>query len=177
MQKPLLSCLAVFSIVGALSAKPLKVDPEASSAVVEVKATGHSFTVDLTDYEAAISLKEDGSVEAARFTFSPNHLDSDSKKRDRKMLEWIEVESFPKIGFQLMEVRDGNVAVGNLTMHGQTRQVTFPFEVERSGKLVKISGSAVVDHREFGLEVITLMFFKVKPELQFEFSLVGALED
>lgn len=162
----------------ALGAAPFLVEPEASKLQVEVKATGHGFPVQISGYEADISVSADGSIEAARFTFAPAALVSDNAKRDRKMREWLEAETYPKIEFVLraVEVRDGrNFAIGDLELHGEAQRIEFPFEFERSGAKARLSGSATIDYRNYGLEIITMFFMKVKPELELSFELSGEL--
>lgn len=158
----------------------LSVDKEHSEFVVDVKATAHSFPVVLNDYTTAIEMGADGKVTAAKFWFSPTKLESDSKKRDKKMRGWLEVETYPEISFELKEVTEvggKQVGLGELKMHGISQPVEVPFEVQKSGEKVTLKGVAIVDHTNYDLEVITMLFFKVDPELKISFTLVGTLED
>lgn len=158
---------------------PLVLDPDASEFEVNVKATGHSFEVVLDSYEATIDLKPSGELRFAEFSFASSALKSDNKKRDKKMLAWLESDSTPKIRFKLTEVQDrpsGRVGLGELSLHGVTRVVEVPFSVGVEGARATLSGSATIDYTEYGLEVITLFFMKVNPELTVSFTLVGTLE-
>ncbi|MDQ8202248.1 YceI family protein [Pelagicoccus sp. SDUM812003] len=178
MIKPLVS-FAVFSLLAVwASAGSVAVDPERSSVEVQVKATGHSFPVVLTGYQADIELSPEAEVSSAKFSFSPTNLVSDNRKRDKKMLGWLEVEAYPRIEFAMTGVeQDGNEGrlLGELTMHGVTRPVEVPFKIERQGEQVTISGTSTVNHEPFDLEVITMLFFKVNPELNLTFTLVGSI--
>lgn len=161
------------------SAATLKVDPAASEFRVDVKATGHSFELYLNSYQADISFDEGGAVERADFSFKCANLKSDNGKRDKKMLGWLEHETYSNISFELKDIvsgADGLEGHGELTMHGVSKPLVVSFTKEESAGKVTLRGSSMVDHREFGLDVITMFFMKVNPELNISFTLVGTLE-
>ncbi len=165
---------------GLLESAPVTLSPESSEFRVDVKATGHSFEVLLDSYTAAIEVAETGVLEKADFSFAVVDLVSDNKKRDKKMLDWLESDSIPQIGFTLKEVQQqgaGMVGIGDLTMHGVTRSVEVPFTAEVEGDQVTLQGTAVVDHTNYDLDVITMFFMKVNPELKVSFKLVGTLAE
>ncbi|WP_246462747.1 YceI family protein [Pelagicoccus albus] len=173
-----ISFLALASAFNAFAA-PIKIDYQNSEFVVDVGATMHSFEVVLNDYKADLALGEGGALEKAEFSFACTDLESDNAKRDKKMLRWLETESYPQISFSLKEVKDGPegaVGVGDLTMHGMTRTVEVPFTIEKDGSKVVLKGSSVVDHRNYDLEVITMLLMKVYPELEISFTLVGTTD-
>lgn len=159
-----------------LLAAPFVVDPAESTFRVDVKATGHSFEVAVDTYQADIVLDESDHPTKADFSFNVKSLVSDNGKRDKKMLKWLESDTYQQISFSLTEVKEdsrGKVGYGTLTMHGVSKPVEVPFSIsEKEGKVV-LSGSAMVDYENFGLEVITMFFMKVKPELNISFELVG----
>ncbi len=172
----LLFCIA--SLLACESrASDLEIDKQRSIFRVQVAATGHSFEVELKDYVAKISLDSEGQVDSATFSFAPQALDSGNKKRDRKMLQWLDEKSYPKIGFVLQEVRNvdgGTLGIGTLTLYGQSRAIEVPFELTTEGEVSRLSGRATIDYRDFGLEVISLLFVRVKPVLEVRFELVGS---
>lgn len=175
----ILPVLALSLPLWALESAPVYLDYGASEFRVDVKATGHSFEVLLDTYNAAIEVNDSGGLEKADFSFAVTDLASDNKKRDKKMLGWLESDAIPKISFTLKEVQQretGPVGIGDLTLHGVTRSVEVPFSTDVEAGKVTLSGTANVDHREYGLEVITMFFMKVRPELQVSFSLVGTLD-
>lgn len=176
MKMPLALVALLFGMAASLSAAPLRIDRDSSEFRVDVRATGHAFELFLEAYQSNIVFADNGSVDSAVFGFDMKHLKSDNKKRDRKMLEWIEYETNPLIRYELDSVEevDGKaVGVGTVTLHGVSKPVRVPFEVVREGDKVTLTGDAVVDYRDFGLEVITMFFMKVKPELEISFKLVG----
>ena len=178
MSRLILALLALAIGSVALRSAPLRIDQERSRLWAEVKATGHSFEAEVTEFSADIEVAADGSIDAARVTFAPGAIKTGNDRRDREMREWLESETYPEIEFKLREVRregERSVGVGELTLHGVTKELELPFVLEMKGEQATLSGSATLNTTDFGLEVISMLFFKVKPELSIEFTLVGEL--
>ena len=119
----IIAWLGVLAFVQLSWAAPLRVDKTQSQVTVDVKATGHSFDVVLTDFAADVDVGggADASVKSAVFRFDPKALDSDNNRRDQKLLEWIEEKTYPEARFELRRVVDGpegTVGEGSLTLHG-----------------------------------------------------------
>lgn len=162
-------------------AAPLRVDRLVSEVAVDVKASPpHHFACVPEDYDCSIDIDAQSLlVSKASFSFSFADLKSGNKGRDKKMLGWIDNERFPKASFELTsaEVVDGKMlGKGLFTMHGQSREIELPFSVSREGERFIIEGTADFDYRDWDLEIITLLFFKVKPELHVRIHLEGVLE-
>lgn len=180
LKLPLCASFALLSFSQCLFAGNFTVDPSQSEFLVDVRATGHSFEVLLNEYSADLEIGQGSELQSATFSFAVEDLDSDKKKRDREMLEWLESETIPEISFVLEKVEENDgqqVGVGQLTLHGVTKTVKVPFTIETSGAQTTVSGNANIDYTEYDLEVITMFFMKVKPELEISFRLVGSLED
>ena len=157
----------------------LAVDTEKSSLDVDVKATGHSFTVNIQAYHPEIVMSPEGKVESVSFSFSPKALKSDNAKRDKKMFGWLEVESHPQISFVMKDIEQDGMSgklIGDLSLHGVTQQVEVPFTIDMADDTITINGSSVVDYQDFDLDIITMFFMKVHSEMNLSFSLVGSLE-
>ena len=156
------------------------VDPERSFVGVDVKASPpHHFTVELSDFDASIVFAE-GEPRKARFAFQIADLNSDKESRDRKMRDWMEIDRFPRVVYELERVETDaqgrSHGIGTLTMHGSTRPVDVVFAADSGGDGLSLSGEAEINYHEWGLETIALLFFKVKPELRVRFELKGRLE-
>lgn len=89
-------------------------------------------------------------------------IDTANKKRDDHLrgADFFEVEKFPDITFRGKPVEkkgDGYAAVGTLTMHGISKEISIPFEI--TGKMkdpwgntrVGIEARAKLDRKDFGL--------------------------
>lgn len=164
----------------AASAGELHVDKSASKIQVMVRATGDDFVAGLDAYEARIGMSEQtGQPESARVEWNFTDLKTGNAKRDKAMLKWLECDRFARASFTLTDWRaeEGrNLAVGRLVMHGSTNQVTMPVTVERHDDRVSLRGSADFDHRDWGLDVYTmLLFLKVDPHLHVDFDVEGTL--
>ncbi len=96
------------------------------------------------------------------------------------MHEWQQTEKYPDASFVLTNLRleggAGATAFGRLTLHGVTRDLSFPVKVSREGTTYAIDGDAPVDTREFGLPVIRMMgLLKVDPVVHVKFHLQGKI--
>lgn len=164
----------------AVNGGTLKVDKELSAFGVDVKASPpHSFTVIAKNYAAEVDIDAAGEVMAATFSFEFADLDSDSNGRDKKMRKWMDVETHPQMRFELTEVRhegESRIGVGKIWMHGVSQEIEVPFSVEVENGTATLSGTATLDYQNWGLEIISILFFKVKPELNIHFTLVGSVE-
>ncbi len=178
--RSLLYLLAAGVLATAASAATLKVDKERSTFGIDVKASPpHSFTVEVTDYVAEIKIDQDGEVVSASVSFDFSDLDSDSNGRDKKMRKWMNVEEHPQVRFELNEVRregEQRIGVGKVWMHGVSQTVEVPFSLGVENGQAMLSGSATIDYQNWDLEIISIFFFKVKPELEIRFSLAGSVE-
>jgi len=89
--------------------------------------------------------------------------------------EVLEVEKFPSIGFESTAIEpkgaDSWTVAGRLTIHGQTREVTFA-TTRRDGRY---RGSVTVKQRDFGITPISIAggTVKVKDEVKIEFDVVA----
>lgn len=175
--------LAAWMLLGACvaEAKTLRVDEERSTFEIEVEASPppHSFTVVPEDLESRIEISQSGDVLSAEFSFDVAALDTGIESRNSKMRSWINVEQHPKVRFELLQTRregERRVGVGEVSMHGVKRRVEVPFDLSIENGEARLTGGTTLDYRDWGLEVISLLFIKVKPEIDISFTLVGQLE-
>ena len=89
--------------------------------------------------------------------------------------EVLDTQQFPSIAFESATVEAGGpdrwTVTGSLTMHGQTRPVTFP--VSRANG--RYRGSVTLKQRDFGIVPISIAggTVKVKDEIKIEFDVVA----
>ncbi|MBB5352547.1 polyisoprenoid-binding protein YceI [Haloferula luteola] len=179
MRKSIGLALSGLLLAGAVQAAPLKIDPKRSRIQVDAKATGHAFTGTLEDYEA----KVDGDVSTLlpqsfvlKWTF--DDLKTGEADRDQEMLKWLG-SAKPAGSFRFTKTweKDGkHFAMGNLTIHGVSKAIAFPYTVEKDGEWVTIDGAVQLDYTDFSLPIVRSMaIMTVKPELKVRFHLVGKL--
>lgn len=143
---------------------------------VEVKATVDSFTAQLVEFHPTLEVDGHGNIVAARLSFHFADLKTGKEKRDRAMGEWLQTEKYPDGSFELLGLTGGLngkfEARARMTLHGQTREFSFPVTIISDQKDYAVDGEAVLDTREFGLPVIRMFaLLKVDPMVHVRFHL------
>jgi polyisoprenoid-binding protein YceI len=184
----LLAVLAAATAAGTrLDADGVAIDTDGSKLTVFVYKSGlfSAFADDHT-VDAAIargSISEDAPLSvaievraAALHVRDPNLSASKRSEVQTRMLgpEVLDVEKFPSITFESTAIepvgQDRWNVTGRLTIHGQTRPVTFA-TTRTNGRY---HGTVAVKQRDFGITPITVGggAVKVKDELKIEFDIV-----
>lgn len=172
---------AILSTLAFAHAATLEVDKGRSRIQVDAKATGHKFTGTLKDYTASVSgdaasLKPEG----FELKWDFKNLDTDDAKRDTEMIKWLGGGN-PKGGFKFTKswtAKDGRqYGSGMITIHGVSKEVSFPYTASKEGEWVTISGTVSLDYRNFSLPVIRSMaVMTVDPQLFVRFHVVGKVK-
>jgi polyisoprenoid-binding protein YceI len=112
-----------------------KVDPVHSSVEFQVKHLGIATVKGLfKEFEGTLEASPDGAV--AYGTVNTASVDTREPQRDEHLrsADFFEVERYPEIGFRSSAIRatgeDEFEIVGELTIHGVTREVTLEATVE-----------------------------------------------
>jgi polyisoprenoid-binding protein YceI len=111
------------------------------------------------------TLEIDGTtIPRAEFTANVQTLVSDSDRRDNAIRsQALESDQFPTATFELTEPIDlGKVpadgattevdAVGTLTLHGVTKDVTIPLEAQRNGDVVAVTGQLDIAFADYDID-------------------------
>lgn len=107
--------------------------------------------------------EEDITKSSVSVTIDADSIDTGNEKRDDHLrsADFFDVESFPTLTFKSTEVKksgDGYVAVGNLTIRGNTHVVSLPFSI--NGPITDPWGNhrmgvevepVTIDRQEYGL--------------------------
>ena len=125
------------------------------------------------------------SAENANFTVDVSQLKSDQDKRDNKIRSLgIETDKYPQATFAAPgpisipdEAVNGSAATvdaeGSLMLHGQTKKVKIPLQIQRNGAQIKIVGTYQFSWSDFGMSAPTLApFVSVTGNPTLEFSLL-----
>lgn len=110
-----------------------KVDPTHSAVTFEVGHLGISTTVGrFNEFEGTFTYSEDQSGNV-NFTIQTDSVDTNHEERDEHIrgTDFLDVKQFPTITFKSTSF-DGEDLTGELTLHGQTKTVTF--EVDKEGE-------------------------------------------
>lgn len=173
-----LTILVHWSAAGA----PLQIDYAQSRIEVAVRSTSGSFKGKLQHFEAAIDCEPQARLPSkATVNFDFKDLKTGINGRDNHMHKWLQYSKTPTGSFRLQswEKEGGeSIAVGELTLHGITRQIRSPVTVKREEARYAIDGVVGLDYRDFGLPIIrTAALFTVNPHLKIVFHLSGKLEN
>lgn len=151
--------------------------PAPSDAVGRTGAITGQVTI--TDRSGAYS------AENANFTVDVSQLKSDQDKRDNKIHSiGLETDKYPMATFAAagpILIPEGAVngspatvnAEGDLMLHGQTKKVTLPLQVQRTGAQLKIVGTYQFAWADFGMSAPSIQpFVSVTGNPTLEFSLL-----
>lgn len=181
MQVRLLTLLLAASVPAMLVAaeRPLVLDAAQSRISIAVHVTVDSFVGELTAFEPAVTVADDGRVTGARLAFHFRDVKTGKSSRDEAMHKWQHSDEFPDGLFVLTSIQPASgskaTAAGRLTLHGVTRDVTCPIAITREDGRTAIDGEATIDTREYGLPVIRMLaIMKVDPLVRVRFHLQEA---
>jgi polyisoprenoid-binding protein YceI len=128
-------------------------------------------------------------VDKADFTVDVSQLKSTpaEDRRDKKMRTiGLETDKFPQATFALTspisipaDAADGKAVTvqseGNLTLHGATKKVSIPLQVQRDGAQIKIVGNYQFTWSDFAMTAPSVQpFVTVTGDPKLEFSLLMA---
>lgn len=182
MKKPM-SFIVIPLFLGSISVHgaELQIDKERSRIQVDVKATGHGFTGNLKDYTAKVTgdaTTSDPSSVSINWDF--NDLKTGDEKRDKEMIKWLgggaPIGTFT-FGKSWTDAAGQSHAEGDLTIHGVSKTISFPYSVKRDGGWVTIDGTAKIDYLNFKLPIIrTMAVMTVDSNLTVRFHLTGQMK-
>ena len=163
-----------------VAASLLQIDQNQSKIQVAVRSTAGAFTAKLEKYEAAIECDSAKPLPTkADVSFDFKDLKTGVKGRDAHMLEWLHYPHPPDASFHLKSWKQDGAdtwALGELTIHGNTREIRMLVSVTRRGETYDIEGTLGLDYRDFGLPKIrSAVVFSVDPHLKIIFHLIGKL--
>ncbi|MDP5055229.1 MAG: YceI family protein [Marinomonas hwangdonensis] len=111
-----------------------KVDPAHSAVTFEVGHLGVSTTPGrFNEMEGNYSYSDDGKTGEVSFVIQSASIDTNHEARDKHLRspDFLNVKQFPTLTFKSTSF-DGEKLVGDLTLHGVTKSVTF--DVEKIGE-------------------------------------------
>ena len=173
----LLACAVLFPVFAA--AAPFTVDPASIKIEVAARATMHGFTGKLDS--ALVTLDADaatGTISAATVRFAWADLKTGDTARDKEMLAWATAKS-PEGVFLLVKLAPGTAAdtftaTGTLTLNGPSREISFPATIAKTAAGWAVSGTATIDHRNWGLPKIRKFgMLTVNPVVTITFALTA----
>lgn len=111
---------------------------------------------------------------------SSTFSDDDKLTGHLKSGDFFDVEKFPQATFDVTGMKKESETrysiAGNFTLHGQTKNITFPATVSESGETLKIDSTFDINRKDFGIvypgkvddlirdEVVIKLELEAKPE-------------
>lgn len=119
------------------------------------KKSGDSHQGGFKKVEGLIELGGDD-VEAIEVTIDVDSMVTDAGRLTGhlKSEDFFSAQEFPEIGFVATAIEgDEDLTItGDLTMHGQTNEISFPAKVNVNGGQVELESEFTVDRTEFGMD-------------------------
>jgi polyisoprenoid-binding protein YceI len=151
--------LAALALPRAAEAQPLRfrIQPEASE--ITFRATSRLMNADgrfsrfSGDVVVDPALLTGGRV---TLTIDASSLDTGIEMRDNHLRssDFFEVERFPTVAFQSLRIEAAGrraTVVGRLTLHGVTREIAVPIDVQITSTALVASGEFIVNRGEYGM--------------------------
>lgn len=107
---------------------------------------------------------------SAELSLPVNAIKSGNGIQDREMRRRFDVSRYPTITARVThgEALEGDGryrAVAQLTMHGQTREISGEIHLRVDGTTLTIDGQQVINVKDFGIDPPRLIILKVEPEV------------
>jgi polyisoprenoid-binding protein YceI len=156
-----LSALVLATLLrpGAVGAEPLRfrIQPEASE--ITFRATSRLMNADGRFARFSGDVMVDPAVlTGARvsLTIDAASLDTGIEMRDKHLRssDFFDVERFPTVAFQSVRVEAAGrraTVVGRLTLHGVTREIAVPIDVQITSAALVASGEFIVNRGEYAM--------------------------
>jgi polyisoprenoid-binding protein YceI len=138
----------------AASAKDYAIRSESKVEFVGSKVTG-SHNGGFKKFEGKISVAG-GAVSAATVKIDTTSIwsDNDRLTGHLKSPDFFDVQKFPTATFTVVSVTAGEkekTVTGNLELHGVTKSITFPADIQISDDTVTVKAEFAINRRDFGI--------------------------
>lgn len=115
---------------------------------------------------------------SAELTLPVDAIKSGNGIQDREMRRRFDVSRYPTITAKVThgEALDANGhyrAAAQLTMHGQTREISGDLHLSVDGTTMTIDGQQVINVKDFGIDPPRLIILKVEPDVDLQVHIVA----
>lgn len=141
------------------SAAPWVVDNGQSTLQFSGKQGDEAFTGGFKKFTPTIELDlahpEQGKIDVT-VDMTSGYIDNDKDKQAALPTDtWLGVKQFPAAKFHSTAIQASGpqkyVVTGELSLHGISKSITFPFTLEPSGAAMKATGTIELKRNEFGI--------------------------
>jgi polyisoprenoid-binding protein YceI len=138
------------------STNALPINPSNSKVeFVGAKVTA-SHPGGFTDFSGSVELGEPIEQTQVQLTIQTESLYSDKEKLTKhlKSPDFFDVQKFPTATFESTEIKKeaaGHTITGNLTLHGVTKQISFPATIQATDAEVSAKAEFSINRKDFGI--------------------------
>lgn len=156
--------LSLFLVNAVFSADKYALDPVHSSIGFSIRhLVINSVKGKFTEFTGTL-LYDEGDItkSSVNVTIKAASIDTGTPNRDKDLrsANFLDAEKFPELTFQSQRIEkrgDGYVAVGTLTMHGVSKEISLPFTITGKikdpwgGTRMGIEAGITLDRRDYGM--------------------------
>lgn len=151
--------LAALVLPDAARAQPLRFRIQPDASEIAFRATSRLMNADgrFSRFSGDVVV-DPGALTSARIslTIDAASLDTGIEMRDKHLRssDFFEVERFPTVTFQSVRVEAAGrraTVVGRLTLHGVTREIAVPIDVQITNTALVASGEFIVNRGEYAI--------------------------
>jgi polyisoprenoid-binding protein YceI len=144
---------------------PSHIDANALSGVIDCEVDDQGKPRLDQPYSAEVSLPVDA-------------IKSGNGLQDREMRRRFDAGRYPTITARVIKGEalegDGHYrAIAQLTLHGQTREITGEIQLHVDGTTMTIDGQQVINVKDFGIDPPRLIILKVEPDVDLTVHIVA----
>lgn len=159
MKKYFLLAIAAFGMNALFAQKSFTPQDEGSKVHFVIKNMGFNVGGDLTGLKGAIKFDAKKPAKSSvDVTVDVNTIDTDNDRRDGhlKNEDFFDAPQYPTIRIKSTAITAGADLnhfnfTGELTMHGVTKPISFPFTAENSGDGAMFKGNFEINRNDFGV--------------------------
>jgi len=143
---------AVDAVESIASARTYSISGDSTISFVGSKVTG-SHEGGFKEFSGTIEVADGKIAPASKITIQMDSLwsDNDRLTGHLKNADFFDVPNFPTAEFVVTSMNGSGELTGNLTMHGVTKSITFPSDVEIAGSLVSLKAEFDIKRFDWGI--------------------------
>ncbi len=165
-----------------------RVNTNKSSVKVGLRINLHPSHVDANALTGVIECEVDDQGQprldqpySADLALPVDAIKSGNGIQDREMRRRFDVGRYPTINARVtkgeaLESQGHYRAVAQLTMHGQTREISGDLTLHVDGTTMTIDGQQVINVKDFGIDPPRLIILKVEPDVDLTVHIVAELQ-
>ena len=143
---------AVEAVKSVAAAKTYSISGDSTISFVGSKVTG-SHDGGFSDFSGTIAVADGKIAPTSKITIQMESLwsDSDRLTGHLKNADFFDVPSFPTAEFVVTSMSDDGALTGNLTMHGVTKSISFPADVDIANESVALKAEFDIKRFDWGI--------------------------